>query len=125
MSEREARATKKQQELLSFIDRFIAEQGYGPSYREAMSGLGYKSVSTVAAHVDGLIAKGYLRRGDGGARALEVVDRHQSPEETPTQTLARIGSLVKAAEDIDDRRALLRTLELLGEHDMAARLKGK
>ncbi len=68
------RPSKKQQELLSFIDGFIKGNGYGPSYREVMRALGYKSVSTVAAHVDGLIAKGYLRKGDGySARSLEVV----------------------------------------------------
>ncbi len=67
------RPSKKQQELLSFIDGFIKGNGYGPSYREVMRALGYKSVSTVAAHVDGLIAKGYLRKGDGySARSLEV-----------------------------------------------------
>ena len=68
------RPSKKQQELLSFIDGFIKGNGYGPSYREVMRALGYKSVSTVATHVDGLIAKGYLRKGDGySARSLEVV----------------------------------------------------
>lgn len=70
----DSRPSKKQQELLSFIDGFIKGNGYGPSYREIMRALGYKSVSTVASHVDGLIAKGYLRKGDGfSARSLEIV----------------------------------------------------
>lgn len=69
----EQRATKRQQELLSFVDGFIKTTGYGPSYREIMSALGYKSVSTVAIHIDGLIAKGYLARRDKSARSLEVV----------------------------------------------------
>lgn len=69
------RATKKQQELLAFIDSFIKGSGYGPSYREIMRSLGYKSVSTVATHVDGLIAKGYLVKRDNTARSLEVVGR--------------------------------------------------
>ncbi len=73
MSEHAARASKKQQELLSFVDGFIKGNGYGPSYREVMRALGYKSVSTVAIHIDGLIAKGYLRRHDKSARSLEVV----------------------------------------------------
>jgi len=67
------RSTKRQKELLTFVDRFIAEHGYGPSYREVMKGLGYKSVSTVAVHIDGLISKGYLRKRDNSARSLEVV----------------------------------------------------
>ncbi len=67
------RPSKKQRELLSFIDTFIAGHGYGPSYREIMRGLGYKSVATVAAHVDNLIVKGLLKKRDRSARSLEVV----------------------------------------------------
>lgn len=67
------RSTKKQKELLTYVDRFIKEHGYGPSYREVMSGMGYKSVSTVAVHIDGLIERGYLRKRDNSARSLEVV----------------------------------------------------
>jgi SOS-response transcriptional repressor LexA len=68
-----ARPSKKQRELLSFIDGFIAGHGYGPSYREIMRSLNYKSVSTVATHIDGLIAKGHLIKKDHSARSLEVV----------------------------------------------------
>ena len=34
--------------------------GYGPNYREIMRALNYKSVSTVAIHIDNLIAKGHV-----------------------------------------------------------------
>lgn len=67
------RPSKKQRELLSFIDGFIKGNGYGPSYREIMRGLSYKSVSTVAVHVDGLIARGWLVKRDHSARSLEVL----------------------------------------------------
>lgn len=73
MSTVESRPSKKQRELLSFIDGFIAGHGYGPSYREVMRALNYKSVSTVATHIDGLIAKGHLIKKDHSARSLEVV----------------------------------------------------
>ena len=67
------RSTKKQKELLNFVDSFVQGNGYGPSYREIMRALGYKSVSTVAVHIDGLIAKGYLVKRTKSARSLEVV----------------------------------------------------
>jgi len=70
------RSSKRQRELLNFVDVFIQGHGYGPSYREIMRGLGYKSVSTVAIHIDGLIAKGYLNKRDNSARSLEVVTIH-------------------------------------------------
>jgi len=69
----ETRPSKKQRELLSFIDGFIKGNGYGPSYREIMRALDYKSVSTVAVHVDGLITRGLLLKKDNSARSLEVV----------------------------------------------------
>jgi len=69
----EKRPSKKQRELLNFIDGFIKGNGYGPSYREIMRALDYKSVSTVAVHVDGLITRGLLRKRDHSARSLEVV----------------------------------------------------
>lgn len=67
------RPSKKQHDLLMFIDGFIKGNGYGPSYREIMRALDYKSVSTVATHVNGLIAKGWLTKKDNSARSLEVV----------------------------------------------------
>ncbi len=67
------RPTKKQKELLTFIENFIAEHGYSPSYREIMSGLKYTSVATVALHVNSLIKRGQLRKRDHSARSLEVV----------------------------------------------------
>ena len=68
------RPTKKQKELLDFIDAFIKEHGYSPSYREIMVGLRYTSVATVAAHVNNLVKRGHLVKREHNARSLEVVD---------------------------------------------------
>ena len=68
------RPTKKQRELLGFIESFIAEHGYSPSYREIMNGQHYNSVATVALHVNNLITRGHLRKRDRSARSLEVVE---------------------------------------------------
>lgn len=72
------RPTKKQKELLAFIDAFIQEHGYSPSYREIMTGLNYTSVATVALHVNNLIKRGHLRKRDRSARSLEVVDASET-----------------------------------------------
>lgn len=65
--------TKKQKELLNFIEVFINTHGYSPSYREIMNGLNYSSVATVALHINSLISRGHLRKRDHSARSLEVV----------------------------------------------------
>jgi repressor LexA len=65
--------TKKQKELLNFIEEFIETHGYSPSYREIMKALNYTSVATVSLHVNNLIKRGHLKKRDHSARSLEVV----------------------------------------------------
>ena len=48
--------TKKQKVLSDFITEFVQTSGYSPTLREIMQALGYKSVATVAKHVDNLVA---------------------------------------------------------------------
>lgn len=111
--------TKKQKELLNFIGSFIKGSGYAPSYREIMRALDYKSVSTVATHVDGLIARGFLVKRDGSARSLEVVFDHQSTpsssRDTNQQWLARqFEALLKNNQlEKHDRQALETARRLL------------
>jgi repressor LexA len=77
--DKKVRPTKKQKELLSFIETFIGEHGYSPSYREIMAGLNYTSVATVSLHVNNLIKRGHLIKRDHSARSLEVVKQGESP----------------------------------------------
>jgi repressor LexA len=79
------RPTKKQRELLTFIETFIGTHGYSPSYREIMNGLQYNSVATVALHVNNLIKRGHLRKRDHSARSLEVVKETEQTKITSNQ----------------------------------------
>lgn len=122
------RSSKRQRELLNFVDGFIQGHGYGPSYREIMRALGYKSVSTVAVHIDGLIAKGYLLKRDNSARSLEVVTTHL--DDTPVRkgpTAAQEKWVVNAITSrfdtldkmhsqavLDELYVLIGTLKILG-----------
>lgn len=115
------RASKKQQELLQFVDGFIKGNGYGPSYREIMRALGYKSVSTVAIHVDNLIAKGYLARRDKSARSLEVVSLRASeparPSPSPKLEEELRARIAKGNFTEDQLAAIHQALSLLGFDD--------
>lgn len=79
------RPTKKQKELLTFIETFIGEHGYSPSYREIMAGLNYTSVATVALHVNSLIKRGHLAKRDHSARSLEVVTASEQAKVTSNE----------------------------------------
>lgn len=126
------RSTKRQRELLNFVDGFIQGHGYGPSYREIMRALGYKSVSTVAIHIDGLIAKGYVRKHDNSARSLEVVTTRIDDASTTARaaTPAQEKWLVSAITDrfekleaqhddalLDELYVLIGALKVLGLDD--------
>ena len=131
----EQRPTKKQRELLSFIDGFIKGYGYGPSYREIMRALNYKSVSTVATHVDNLIAKGFLVKKDNSARSLSIIERDVSSAHQPTAhthvdlhkqwLLERVGMRIEAyhVKPTEEKRihaeTLIEAIRLLVDHDVA------
>lgn len=127
------RPTKKQKELLAYIELFIAEHGYSPSYREIMNGLQYTSVATVALHVRSLIARGHLRKRDHSARSLEVVRHDETLPPTPLRTnevkasqekwlVEKVESLLSDAESepavvpaqVDNLYIMLGALRVLG-----------
>lgn len=106
------RPTKKQRELLTFIERFIGEHGYSPSYREIMTGLNYTSVATVALHINNLIKRGHLRKRDHSARSLEVT----SPSDATKAPTA--SAMVKPGEEkwlVDKVEHLIADAESLAE----------
>ena len=54
--------TKRQREILDFIDRFIAGNGYAPSIEEIGRRFGLSSPATVHRHLANLQEKGVIRR---------------------------------------------------------------
>jgi SOS-response transcriptional repressor LexA len=108
------RATKKQQELLQFIGDFLKEHDYAPSYREIMSALGYKSVSTVAVHVDGLIAKGYLTKSDKSARSIRLTSERSDEEVSHLKWLqSEIAKREAAGDSEQEVEALRKAFDIL------------
>ncbi len=121
------RPSKKQHEVLDYIDGFIRENGFGPSYREMMRALGLKSVSTVAAHVDSLIAKGFLVKRENSARSLQVISK--GGEEVPAarenthlawlrQEITKREADEKHTEEVATLKAALNILDQSGENSV-------
>lgn len=109
------RTSKKQQELLQFIAEFLREHNYAPSYREVMVALGYKSVSTVAVHVDGLIAKGYLTKSEKSARSIRMAGESASDGDHLTWLRGEISRREASGADPVAIAALQKALEILEE----------
>jgi repressor LexA len=70
--ETEPMLTKKQHELLLFINKRLGETGICPSFDEMKESLGLKSKSGVHRLITGLEERGFIRRLAHRARALEV-----------------------------------------------------
>jgi repressor LexA len=104
------RPTKKQKELLAYIEQFISEHGYSPSYREIMNGLQYTSVATVALHVGNLIKRGHLRKRDHSARSIEVVNSTGLTPETPLRT--------NAVKDSEEKWLVAKVEQLVAEAEV-------
>lgn len=112
--------TKKQREVYEFIEKFIAEHDYAPSFREIQTGMDLKSVSTVASHVNSLIARGLIKKGDGySARSLILVSGQEKPETKDDISLIKqkISQLSQnEADNKADIEILNSALEILQRH---------
>ncbi len=65
--------TRKQHELLVFIDRHLKQTGFSPSFEEMKEALQLRSKSGIHRLISALEERGFLRRRHHRARALEVV----------------------------------------------------
>jgi repressor LexA len=64
--------TRKQHDLLVFIDRHLKQTGFSPSFEEMKDALNLKSKSGIHRLISALEERGFLRRRHHRARALEV-----------------------------------------------------
>jgi len=64
--------TKRQKEVLDFIKKFIAKKKYPPTLEEMCTGLKLSAVSTAHQHIQALTNKGYLKKIDKNARAIDI-----------------------------------------------------
>lgn len=65
--------TKRQQEVLSFIEVTRTREGHSPTLREIAAHFGFRSPKAAADHVTALQRKGVLSGAAGKARALHAV----------------------------------------------------
>jgi repressor LexA len=81
--------TRKQRELLQFIQERLADTGISPSFDEMKEALGLKSKSGVHRLITGLEERGFIRRLPHRARALEIMrlaeDQRKAPAAKPAK----------------------------------------
>jgi len=77
--------TRRQKEVLDFLESFVTRNGYSPSFEEIARGLDLKSLATVHKHITNLEKKGLLDRVHNRSRSIDVV-----PAGTRTRTSERV-----------------------------------
>src|ERR1700694_2609031 len=72
--------TKRQREILDYLNEFIGQRGYAPSLEEIGRRFGLSSLATVHKHLTNLQEKGFIKR---------AWNRSRSGEMAPTRTGGR------------------------------------
>jgi len=83
--------TRKQHELIRYIQAKLEETGVSPSFEEMKEALDLKSKSGVHRLISALEERGFIRRLPNRARALEVL---KQPEDVTSKAPARSGNVV-------------------------------
>jgi repressor LexA len=65
--------TKRQREILDYLNEFIQEHGYAPSLEEIGRRFGLSSLATVHKHLTNLQEKGFIKRSWNRSRSVELV----------------------------------------------------
>ena len=86
--------TRKQHELLLFIDRHLKATGFSPSFEEMKEGLQLRSKSGIHRLISALEERGFLKRRHHRARALEVM---RLPNEALRPEPAAVTAVISAA----------------------------
>lgn len=88
--------TRKQYELLVYIDRHLRQTGFSPSFEEMKDALQLKSKSGIHRLISALEERGYLARRHHRARALEVL---RLPDNMTARTAADLPEQPALPED--------------------------
>ena len=93
--------TRRQKEVVDFLESFVARNGYSPSFEEIARGMGLKSLATVHKHVTNLEKKGLLDRVHNRSRSIDVLPpgaRTRSSDRVPLAGRIAAGVPVEALE---------------------------
>ena len=93
--------TRRQKEVLDFLEAFVSRNGYSPSFEEIARGMSLKSLATVHKHITNLEKKGMLDRVHNRSRSIDVLPpgtRTRSSLKLPLAGRIAAGTPVEAME---------------------------
>lgn len=106
--------TDRQQQILNFIQDFLKDNGYPPTYREIGIQFDISSTFGVKRHIDALIKKGFLSSAEGSSRTLSIIDSAAAVKTTvvdiPVVGRVAAGFPILAEENIEGKLTLDQSL---------------
>ncbi len=84
--------TKRQSEILNYLQEHIRERGYAPSFEEIAEQFNFQSLATVHEHLTNLERKGYIHRTHNESRAIEVLPPKGTTGATEIPLLGRVAA---------------------------------
>lgn len=90
--------TKRQREILDYLNEFIQQHGYAPSLEEVGRRFGLSSLATVHKHLTNLQEKGFIKRAWNRSRSVELVQSRTGGRaiELPLLGFVAAGSPIEA-----------------------------
>jgi repressor LexA len=97
--------TRKQKEVLDYIEAFMTAKGYSPSIEEIAAHFGFSSPNAVFKHLKALEKRGYIRRHSHAARSIEILkpdtDAAGTLVELPLLGYIAAGAPIEALENVE------------------------
>lgn len=99
--------SQKQTEILQFIKDYTLKKNFPPSVREICEAVDLKSTSSVHAHLNTLVERGYILRDNQKSRTIEILDPEFSPTRRELTNVPMIGQVaagqpILAEQNISD-----------------------
>lgn len=94
------RSSTKREEILAFLNEFIADNGYAPSIREIMGAVGLKSTASVQYHLEALNRYGYINMEGNKKRAI-TLPAGSHGKQIPIVGVVTAGLPILAIENIE------------------------
>jgi len=95
-----ATLTRRQKQLMDYLNNYISEHGYAPTLSEVGEHFGLSSLATVHKHLHNLEQKGFIKRQHNHSRALEVAEAERPAATRALRLLGQVaaGTPIEAIE---------------------------
>ncbi|GBD33123.1 MAG: LexA repressor [Gemmatimonadales bacterium] len=118
--------TRRQKEILDYLQSYIADRGYAPSFEEIARRFRFSSLATVHEHLSNLQRKGYIKRSYNESRSIELVPQPGSARATELPLLGQVAAgepieavpgneTIAVPDDLIPRRGVSYVLRVRGD----------